>query len=158
MRKTLVTLLLISLVAGALAGPAAAQKKKKKKAKKPVRIEREVQGSYAAPATIVGSCSQTDGIGCVGIASGAGENFLTAKVTDNHGQPVAISVQADLDGDMRTETTYGTFCGETTEPIKVDPGVELVFWVGRAADAATTGCAPGFGTQGTIDVIFSNLP
>ncbi len=72
--------------------------------------------------------------------------------------PVAISVQADLDGDRISETVYGKFCGETKEPIKVDPGVSLIFWVGRAADAATQACAPAIGTSGTLNVTFSNLP
>ena len=156
MRKSLVMLLILGLIAGALATPATAGKKKKKKAA-PTKVERTAQGTYIAPATVVGNCTQTDGIGCMTIASGAGEKYITAKVTDAHGQPVAISVAADLDGDIQTETTYGTFCGSTTEPIAVDEGVDLVFWVGRAIDAANTGCAPGLATQGTLDVTFSNM-
>ena len=157
MKKTIAVALALGLLVGALVAPAEAGKKKKKR-KKPVRVERQVQGTYAAPATVVGNCTQTDGIGCMTITNGPGEKYLTASVTDEHGQPVAISVAADLDGDIQTETTYGAFCGETEEPIEVDEGVDLVFWVGRAADAIALACAPGIGTQGTLDVTFSNLP
>lgn len=155
MKRALAVALALGLLAGTLAVPADAGKKKKKK---PKRVEREVQGTYAAPGTIVGTCTQTDGIGCIGIVSGPKEKFLQATITDGHGQPVAVSVQADLDDDSSTETAYGTFCGETTEPIAIDPGVELIFWVGRAVDAAALGCRPGIGSQGTLDVVFSNLP
>lgn len=155
MRKTISVLVMLGLIVGAMALPAEAGKKKKKKPKK---VEREAQGTYMAPATIVGNCTQNDGIGCMTIPSGPNEKFVTGKVTDAHGAPVAISIAADLDGDLSTETRYGAFCGETEEPIKIDPGVELVFWVGRVADAAATGCVPGIATQGTLDVVFSNIP
>lgn len=156
MKKLVVLFLIMGLVFGSLATAEAGKKKKKKK--KPQKVERKAEGTYAAPATLVGSCSQTDGIGCMGIMSGPEETFITAKVTDNHGQPVAIRVSADLDGDNSTETTYGDFCGETEEPMQVDPGVELIFWVGRVDVAAANGCAPGVGTQGSMEVVFSNLP
>ncbi len=79
-------------------------------------------------------------------------------MTDDHGQPVAISVAADTDGDSITDTTYGVFCGKTDKPIKIAGGMEIIFWVGRARDAAATTCVPGIATQGTLDVTFSNLP
>jgi hypothetical protein len=155
-RKLLALMMVASLVFAMVATAEAG--KKKKKPKKPAKTEREAQGTYAAPATLVGNCTQTDGVGCMTIATGPSESFLTAKVTDAHGQPVSISVDADLDGDMTTETNYGSFCGATEEPIQIDPGASIVFWVGRADVAAADGCAPGVATQGTLDVVFSNLP
>ena len=155
MKKVLSVALVIGLLAGAYAMPADAKKKKKKV----VKVTREVQGTYAAPATVVGNCTQTDGIGCMTIPSGSEERFLTAKVTDSSGQPVLVSVDADLDGDAQSETNYGTFCGETTEPIEIDPGAQIIFWVSAVTDAADrAGCPPGQGTSGTLDVTFSNLP
>ena len=155
MKKALIFALIIGLIAGSMAAPATAKKKKKKK---PVKIERVAQGTYAAPATAAGNCTQTDGVGCMTIQSGAGERYVTAKVTDATGQPVAVTVDADLDGDAQTETSYGTFCGETTEPIEIEPGAALVFWVGGPLQIVAAGCTPGVGTQGTLDVTFSNLP
>lgn len=63
-----------------------------------------------------------------------------------------------MDGDSTTETTFGSFCGETTEPIQIEPGAAVIFWVGRADVAILDGCAPGIATQGTLDVVFSNMP
>lgn len=154
MKRFLVLLLALGLVFGAVATAEAGKKKKKK----PKKVEREAQGTYAAPATIVGNCTQKDGIGCMTIATGPEELYLTAKVTDAHGQPVSISVEADLDGDMQTETTYGSFCGETAEPIQIDPGASIIFWVGRADVVLLDRCTPGVATQGTLDVVFSNMP
>ncbi len=161
MKKSVVTVLLLGLLAGMMvAAPAEAKKRKKKKPAAPVKVERQVQGTYAAPATAVGLCSQTDAVGCVTIPTGSTELYITAKVTDDSGAPVLISVKADLDGDNASETLYGNFCGETTEPIQVDPGAELIFWVSPVtamADRATMGCVPGQGTAGSIDVTLSNM-
>ena len=161
MKKTLSVIVLIGLLVGSFAMPADARKKKKKK-KAPaavVKVERQAQGTYAAPATVVGNCTQTDGVGCMTIATAPEEQYVTGKVTDSHGQPVVISVQADLDGDAQSDVVYGVFCGETAEPIKIDPGVSIIFWVSPpTAFVAAAGCTPGIGTQGTLDVTFSNLP
>jgi hypothetical protein len=156
MKKILVLFMILGLVIGSVTTAEAGKKKKKKK--KPKRVEREAQGTYQAPATAVGNCTQQDGVGCMTIQAGPKEKFLTAAVTDAHGQPVVINVTADTDGDMFTDANYGTFCGETEEPIEIGPGEAIIFWVGRAPDAIATACAPGIGTQGTLDVVFSNLP
>jgi hypothetical protein len=159
MKRVITVVLVMGLIAGAMFAPAEA-KKKKKKPPAPAKVTREAQGTYAAPGTVVGNCTQTDGVGCMGIPSGAEEQYLTAKVTDESGNPVLISVQADLDGDARSDVTYGVFCGETKEPIQFDAGVTLIFWVSTLTSApsrVTEGCIPGQGTSGTLDVVFSNM-
>ena len=151
MKRALSVAVMLGLLVGSFAMPAEAKKKKK--------VTRKAQGTYSAPATVVGNCTQTDGIGCMTIATGPKESYLTAKATDAHGQPVLINVAADLDGDSSSETDYGTFCGETTEPIKIDPGASIIFWVSPLTSAPDlAGCQPGFATQGMLDVTFSNLP
>lgn len=156
MRKLIVLFLLFGLVFGAVAQADA----KKKKKKKPKKIERTVEGAYdLPPLVLVGTCAQTGAIGCVSIPNGPDEVFVTkAKVEDAHGQPVAVSVSANLDGEIGDDVTYGVFCGELTEPIVVDPGVELHFWVGAATDVGVSGCVPGAATNGTISITLSNLP
>ena len=153
-------LTVVALMVSALVAPdALAGKKKKKKAKKPAKVERKVTGSYAAPATVVGLCSQDDAVGCVRIPSGPEETYLTsAKVTDSHGQPVVVGVAADLDSSGSTETYYGHFCGELPEPIQIDPGVEITFWIGSPLHQPNAPCPPGFATQGTIDITYANMP
>ena len=151
MKKALAVTMVLGLIFGSIATAEAGKKKPKK-------VEREVQGTYQAPATAACFPSQTDAIGCVAIATGPTERFFTAKATDAHGLPVAIGVEADLDGNGDTETSYGIFCGETAEPLQIDPGVELVLWIARADTIAVSRCAPGVATTGKIDVVLSNLP
>jgi hypothetical protein len=129
----------------------------KKKPKKPTKVSREAQGTYTSTVVVAaGNCTQTDAVNCPRFATGSTEAFVTAKVTDQSGQAVPVAVKADTDGDGATETLYGTFCGETTEPIEFDPGVELTFWIGITVDTAGLGCVGG--TTGTVDVVISNMP
>jgi hypothetical protein len=154
MKKAILVALILGLVAGSMAAPAEAKKKKK-----PKRVERTAEGAYDAPALIlVGACAQTGAIGCVSIPTGPGERYVSVTVTDAHGQPVYVSIQADMDGNAQDDTVYGSFCGETTEPILVDESTELHFWVGATPDPGIAGCAPAAATTGTLTATFSNLP
>ena len=153
MKRTIAVALSLGLLAGALVGPADAAKKKPKK------VTREAEGSYDLPPLVIaGTCSQTGAIGCVTFMTAPNEKFVTAKVTDQHGQPVAVSVSANTDGQVGDDESYGDFCGETEEPIAVPPSTELHFWVGAATDIGVSGCVPGAATSGKINVTFSNLP
>jgi hypothetical protein len=156
MKKSFAVVLILGLIASmALGTPAQAKKKKAVK-----KVVRTATGTYQAPTLIVvGTCTSTDAVGCVTLPTGTNENYITAaKVTDQTGQPVYVSVQADTNGDAQDDASYGTFCGELTEPIKIDPGVQLHFWVGLSPDPGFVGCVPGFATTGSVDVTFSNLP
>ncbi|HEX2239547.1 MAG TPA: hypothetical protein VHJ82_00165, partial [Actinomycetota bacterium] len=86
------------------------------------------------------------------------ESYVTASVTDAHGQPVYVSVSANTDGNVGDDETYGFFCGETTQPLVFPPGTELHFWIGLQADPNVTSCQPGAATNGTVTATFSNLP
>ena len=146
--------LVLSMVLGLLAGNVVAAEAKKK----PQRITRTVEGSYDSPVLgMYGECAETDGIGCVSFVARAHEQYVTAKVHDAHGLPVFVLIRSAPTGAFgQGAETYGTFCGETTEPIAVPAGSPLEFWVGAAASAY--GCQPGIGTSGTITATFSNLP
>ena len=147
MKRLLVLMMVLGLAIGATAADAGPKKKKKRK----------TTGTYQSTGVVaVGFCSQTDATNCVRIPSGPGERFVSAVVHDGTGQAVPVSVKADLDGDNRTEKLYGVFCGKTDKPIKIDPGVEITFWVGITSDNATKACPPP--TSGSIDVTFSNRP
>jgi coenzyme F420-reducing hydrogenase gamma subunit len=152
MKRILVLMMILGMVLGSTVAADAAKKKKK-----PRKVERQVTGTYQSTGVVaVGTCAQTDAVNCVRIPAAANEQYVSAVVNDGSGQAVPVSVKADLDGDNRTETLYGVFCGETAEPIKIDPGVEVTFWVGITSDNAAQGCPPP--TSGSIDVTFSNLP
>ena len=153
MKRMMVLVMVLGLVIGSAVTADAAKKKKKKEQK----VEREATGTYQSTAVVaVGTCSQMDAINCVRIPAGPEEQYVSAVVHDATGQAVPVAVKANLDGDTSTETLYGVFCGETEEPIKIDPGVEITFWVGITGDNASQGCPPA--TNGSIDVTFSNLP
>ena len=154
MRKPLVLLLVLGMLFGSIVSAEAGKKKRK-----PKKITRKVQGQYDAPSLIaVGFCGQTGAVGCVSIVTGPKEKFLKATINDAHGLPAYVAISADTDGNSQDDTTFGSFCGTTEEPIQVEPGVELHMWVGLQADPGFAGCAPGIATSGTIDVTLSNLP
>jgi coenzyme F420-reducing hydrogenase gamma subunit len=153
MKRFVVLLMIVGLVAGSVATAEAAKKKKIKK------VERVVEGAYDAPSLIaVGTCAQTGAIGCVSMISAANEVYVSAEVTDQTGQPVYVSIQGDANGDNQDDINYGTFCGATDAPIAIDAGVELHFWVGVTPDPGIAGCVPGAATTGTLKATFSNLP
>lgn len=154
MKRSLSILLVLGLVFAAFASAPAQAKKKK-----PKKVTRTAEGSYdLPPLVVVGTCAQSGAIGCVSFTSATNEKFVTAKVTDAHGQPVAVSISANTDGQFGDDESYGEFCGETTEPIAIPGGTELHFWVGAATDLGISGCVPGAATSGTIKATFSNLP
>lgn len=151
MKRMFVLVMVLGLVAGSTVAADAAKKKK------PRKVERQATGTYQSTGVVaVGTCAQTDAINCVRIPAASTEQYVSAVVKDSGGQAVPVAVKADLDGNNSTETLYGVFCGKTAEPIKIDPGVEVTFWVGITSDSASKACPPP--TNGSIDVTFSNLP
>ncbi|MGH2753405.1 MAG: hypothetical protein ACRDLB_03145 [Actinomycetota bacterium] len=154
MKKALIFALVIGLIAGAMAAPATAKKKKKKK--KPVKVERTVSGTYQAPTLVIaGQCAQTDAIGCVPFTAASTEKYMSVTITDSSGLPVSASIQQDTNGDGQEDITVASFCGATTEPVPVDPTYPLDVWVDNIPNPD---CPGALATQGTVDVILSNLP
>ncbi|HVF12519.1 MAG TPA: hypothetical protein VNA87_05480 [Actinomycetota bacterium] len=133
------------------------------------RVERKVEASYFGTQLLgeYRACTSLGAAGCVPLKTNAGEGFLTARVSDAHGQPVNVWVvdasedRLGLDGPNKV---YGRFCGETTQPISFNPGADLEFWVGDGWWPAwwiypkLPDCMPGEATTGTIQVTLSNLP
>jgi hypothetical protein len=144
---------MLLMIFGLVVGSVATAESKRK----PQRTTRTIEGSYASPAIFLyGSCSASDGVGCVSFTTGPNERFVTAEVADEHGLPVFVLIRNEQRSPAEGAETYGTFCGKTTEPIAVPPGRDLQFWVG--APFAVAGCQPGAGTTGTVTATFSNLP
>lgn len=158
MKRFLIMFMVLGLVAGSVATAEA-------KRKRPHRIERNVVGTYGTQfvpfsGLVTSPCAQEGAIGCVTVEARAEEKFLTAKVTDAHGQPVLVTVDS-WDPYSETSIQYGSFCGETEKPIRFPQGVELRFSPGYWDPYLPTPwahCPPGFGTTGTISVTLSNLP
>ena len=157
MKRFLILFTVLGLVAGLMATAEAK--------KPPKRDERSAEGTYDTQfvpfsGLVTASCANADAVGCVVIDTQSNEAYFTAKVADAHRQPVLVTV-TDVGNEFGPTRTYGTFCGETEEPIAFDRGEELKFWPGYWDPWLPTNwpsCPPGFGTTGTISVTLSNLP
>ena len=152
--------LMLSMILGLIAGFVATAEAKN--GQKPTRTERTVEGSYATqfvPFNVY--CYQQAGVGCVEIETRKDEAFLTAKAVDAHGQPVLVQVWGWGDEPQHSDD-YGSFCGETDEPIAFDRGADVYLVVGYDGSGdlgpSMSKCRPGIGTTGTVSVTLSNLP
>ena len=148
--------LILFMILGLIAGSAAEAKQAGRK-----RIERTVEGTYNGTWLPFGNrvCASTSGVGCMTVTTGANESYLSAKVTDAHGQPVFVTV-FEQNTDARYDEVppyYGSFCGETTRPMKIRPGRTYELWVGYW-NLSLPSCVPGMATTGTVSVTLSNLP
>ena len=145
MKRFMILMMALGLLAGSVATAEAA-----KKTTKPTRTERTVEGKYGPyPAPVTGCNEPLGQWACVAIPTRTDERFLTAKVTDTHGQPVFVEV--------RGGNGVQAFCGETTEPISFSGGSTLYFHVGLNNWLASLHCpAHRIKTTGTITVTLSN--
>ncbi len=150
MKKTIVTLVTVGLVAGAFALPADAKKKKKK----PVRVERVQESRYEFPAGIGSSSTGGGCLGCPSFPTGPGETFVKVEVTDDLTPKAGVSFSWDTDGDGISDTGFEV-CGATDGWLEVPEGVTMTAfpWVLPGAD-----CPDGSSTSGTIKVTFSSSP
>ena len=153
MKRFLILVLVLGLIAGSVSTAAASKKTK--------RVERTVEGNYGVvPEPTTGCNADRGSFACVVVDTRLREAFFSAKVTDAHGQPVFVQVVTPGGGRV------ATFCGETTHPISFDAGSRLEFliepapyffshwgvgWVGPLD------CPYRMKTSGSISVTLSNL-
>lgn len=153
MKKTLVTLLVLGLVAGAMLGSAEAKKKPKK-------TKRTVEYSYQVPSPAVsgvaGFCLEgtADGTGCHEVPTAQNEVYVSVAVTDASGQPTNFYLAQDTDTTNTGLEIFASGCGATDGPVAITPGLAL-----RVQVAAVGGPdCPGAATTGDVTVVLSNLP
>jgi hypothetical protein len=152
MKKSVVVLLVLGLIFASLAGSAEA-KKKKKKPPVPAKVERVVDFSYVCPCPGLyqfGSATGTN-LGGGPIATGADDIYLAGEVKDTAGQPVAVSIEQDVDGDGLNDAV-GDFCGKTDQPIAINPGLEIRVFIGDPS------ICPGPAAGGSVHFTLSNMP
>ncbi|HWC14693.1 MAG TPA: hypothetical protein VG929_08860 [Actinomycetota bacterium] len=156
MKKIVVLLMVVGLVAGSIATAEAGKKKKKK----PARVERVAESKYEAPAigapSAVGVCFRPTN-SCGDIATGAGEVWVRIDIKDASGTATAFTFGQDTDPNTPgTETIFGDFCGTTGDDlVQIQEGLPLVVFPWAFGDVL---CPGAFGTQGTITATLSNLP
>lgn len=154
MRKTIMLVLMVGLIAGAFMAPSADAKKKKPK-------PRVVTDPYDAPSIGVivpvggggiSSCSDGNNIGCAEFPTTAKDKFVKIEVTDQSGQKAGGYVsQGDTTGDGVGDL-FGDFCGAHAAPVAITPGVPLKvsLYNGTCADGS-----PSTVTTGTIKATFT---
>ncbi len=154
MKKSLVVMIMVGLIAGAFAAAPADAKKKKKAKPRTVSVE------YAAPgigATVLGAgggfCPFADptNFECIEVAPAAGEKFVKVEITDATGGAVAGFIsQGDIDGDGVGDG-YGEYCRGHANPIPLQAAapVRVSFYPGTCEDGT-----PSTPTTGTIKITF----
>jgi hypothetical protein len=143
MRRSIVLMLILGLIFGAML-PAQAGKKKTRKA----------TAEYFAPAYFSYSPDGEHNIGGVNFPSGSGERFVSIEIADNAGMDVSAAVGQDPEGDGTVTAT--SFCTSTPEPVPIEPGLEVTVFV--FVGPCTAPLAPAFATQGTVTATFSKMP
>lgn len=154
MRKTIMLVLTIGLIAGAFMAPSADAKKKKPK-------PRVVSDTYDAPAVGVATpvvsggasgCTGGNNVGCVEFPTTAKDKFVMIEVTDASGQKAGGYVsQGDTNGDGVGDL-FGDFCGAHAGPVAITPGIPLKvsLYNGTCADGS-----PSTVTTGTVKATFT---
>ena len=160
MKKPIIAVLILGLVATVAVVPAQAKKK-------PKRVERIVEIPYtlggigvSSPAASGGVCPMTEpGSGtCIEVpVESVSEKYVKVVIEDTIPTTIAGFIsQGDTDGDG-ISNLYGDFCGGHEAPIPLEGGtapVRISFYPGVCANAGGVSLP----TTGTITVTFSNLP
>lgn len=150
MRRIFAFALTLGLLAGMLTVPAEAAKKKKKQKKQATVRVFEVR--YENPAFGVGGvgggCSA-----CPTIGIGSDETFAFIQIIDDNTTTGYASFNYDSDGDGVQNLGSGpVVCGETTEPVAVEPGASYTAWPWLVG----TECPGASSTAGTIKLYLSS--
>jgi hypothetical protein len=152
MKRSIVTLLVLGLIFGALVGAAEAKKKKAK----PRVIEYHYQVPSPAVSGVAGFCLAGNGVetGCNEIATSTREAYASVAVTDASGQPTNWYLAQDTDTSNTGLEIFASGCGETAAPVPITPGLAL-----RVQVAAVGGPdCPGVATTGDVTVTLSAKP
>lgn len=146
MKKTIVTLLVLGLVSGALLGNTA-EAKKKKKAPKPYTMT----ATYDNPA--IGTAGAGVTLGAPSFASSATNVYLDVEIADTASPIPYADLSWDTDGDGINDTGV-TVCGTEAKDLVVPASTTITAFMWALPSPF---CA-GFSTSGTIKATFSATP
>lgn len=148
MKKLIVSTVVLGLLVTGVIAPASAGKRK----------QRVVKGTYDNPAIgIPGVVGTSSAGGAVEFGVGSKESFIDVKITDDGAQPVTATMSQDTDPSTPQWEIFATICGETEEPLAIEPGVAVRVSVYTMPGPEQPTCT-GPATSGTIKATFSNLP
>ena len=152
MKRTAMVCLLVTLVAATLLAPADASSTSAEK------VTRRAVATYDVPT--LGSASDTIGAACLpcpSFALSAKDQWVKMEVHDDASPaPAAFDIRQEGPDGRCCEHVAGPFCGSTGKrPVEITPGLDLYVFVFATGDIA---CPGAFGTSGTAEAVFSNLP
>lgn len=111
---------------------------------------RKATATYDSPAIgggdATGVCSGSNG--CVEFGVAAKETTIDLVIEDAAGLPVSATVGQDTDPSTPTIEVVGRFCGETEEPLQIEPGIPVTVWL-WLLPGANPAC-PGVATSGSV--------
>lgn len=153
MRRSLVVALAAALVAAAVVAPAEAAKKRK-----PKKVSRTAEGTYANPALgIPGVVGSGAAGGAYEFGTMANENFIDIEITDAAGGSVTATLSQNSDPSDDFYEIFATICGATEAPLQISPGLPVRVSVYTTPGPEQPSCM-GPATSGTIKATLSNLP
>ena len=119
MKKLIVTSVMIGLLAGALVGPAEAGKKKKPKT-------RVAEGTYDNPAVgVPGVVGTSNAGGAFEFGTLSNERTISITIDDDAGGTPTFTMSQNSDPSDASYEIMGTWCGETPEPVAIEPGLPV---------------------------------
>lgn len=155
MKRTVVSLVVVGLLAGALAAPVDAAKKRKKP-RKPRKISRTASGTYANPAIgVPGVVGSSAAGGAVELPVALNERFISVNIKDSSGQPAVATMSQNTDTSDDLWEIFATICGKTEKPLPIAPGVTVRISVYTMPGPDQPTCT-GPATSGTIKATFTN--
>lgn len=138
MRRALLTLLAIGLVAG----PAAAGSSGR-------IVQRTYQPAYVDPGFPAGGISHSNG---VAFRVRPDERFVSIRIEDESGLPIPARItQGEAEHPDHEYDVDEEFCGSTAQPVAISPGTPIKVWMSHG----TCGGAVGGWTTGTVTATFS---
>lgn len=151
MRRQIVGMLLLMLLVGSLVPATADAAKRKKSARRVAKLP------YTEPAygtAGFGLCFQ--GSSCVMFPVLTGEKYVSIEIKDDLGTPVYASIIQDTSGDgswLAHDDYTVHICGETPEPIEIEPGLDVTVWVWQGPGLMPP--CPGVASAGTVKATFT---
>jgi hypothetical protein len=161
MKKTVISILMIGLVAGAFLAPAADARKRRRLYKRTASYKYQVPafGSPEVGGGCPGEPRQLDG--CATFPTRGKDKFVKVTIKDMAGFKVSGSItHPDQDGDGFVEPV-ADFCGKSKK-VAITPGADVVvfpYMIGSTGAFESFGLAPqclGIATQGKIKAVFTN--
>ena len=144
MKRTAPIILAAALAVSVMAAPSLARTARHR------ATTRTATATYYGGGGAFGLNGKDDPVGGAGFKTYAGEKYVTIKVTDQSGKPVAASWGQKTDNTPGGDNKFGSFC-TTASRIPIAPGADLHVYVGEGPCSDGT---MGAATTGTIKVTF----